>query len=178
MARFWMCPRFWMNRGETGVDDTAAGGFRSASGRAARCAKLAAALTTLTLFAAPAQAERITVYIFDFDFSTNVPGQGPIEDAVINVGDIVRWVALDDFHDTIAAVGQDEFWQSEFMQAGDTFEYVFTIPGIYNYYCSPHGFDNGDGTASGMVGTITVLPTPATASILLTAGVWAGRRRR
>lgn len=136
------------------------------------------AIAALALSAAPAHAERVTVYIYDFDFSINIPGQGPVEDAVINVGDIVRWVALDDFHDTVAAVGQDEFWQSDFMQAGDTFEYFFTIPGIYNYYCSPHGFDNGDGTASGMVGTITVLPTPASVATLLAAGLYATRRRR
>jgi hypothetical protein len=28
---------------------------------------------------------------------------------------------------------------------------------VFNYYCFPHGSDNGDGTASGMAGSVTVL---------------------
>jgi hypothetical protein len=38
---------------------------------------------------------------------------------------------------------------------------------VYNYFCCLHGTDNGDGTASGMTGTITVLP-PAQVSGTLT----------
>jgi plastocyanin len=126
-----------------------------------------------------ARADVINVYVFDFDFSINQPGE-PIVDAVIDVGDIVQWVALAEFHDTVAAAGQAEFWQSPlFQQPGDVFDYQFNIPGVYHYYCSPHGFDNGDGTAGGMSGTITVLPAPGSALVLLGAGaVLAGRRRR
>ena len=38
-----------------------------------------------------------------------------------------------------------------------TYEHMFTHAGVFNYYCFPHGRDNGDGTAHGMAGSVTVL---------------------
>lgn len=119
---------------------------------------------------------RHNVYIYDFDFSINPPG-GPVEPAVINAGDIVVWIPLAEFHNTMACEGQDEYWESEILQLTETFEYQFTIPGVYWYYCHPHGWDNGDGTAGGMASTITVLPSPG-ALPLIPAALMALRRRR
>ncbi len=135
-------------------------------------------LLILAALASPALAQPrlVTVYAFDFDFSINRPGEGPIQQAVINPGDRVQWVMLHDFHNTVACVGQAEFWESPIMQMGEVFSWDFTTPGVYTYYCSPHGSDNGDGTATGMQGTITVLPSPGTAP-LLALGLLAVRRR-
>lgn len=141
---------------------------------------LLAAMAGVGLLASPAMADRVTVYIYDFEFSINPPGEDVV-DPVINAGDIIVWQTLHDFHDAVACVGQDEYWNSGMMNMGDTFEYFFSVPGVYNYYCSPHGSDNGDGTASGMTGKIVVRPVPAPSAGLalsLAALGAAGRRRR
>lgn len=137
-----------------------------------------AALAVL-LLTTPARADRVYVYAFDFDFSTQLPGE-PIADPIIQVGDVVTWVALDENHSTVACVGLAEFWESPILMAEDTFDWVFTVPGVYNYYCGPHGFDNGDGTATGMIGTITVIPGPTGLAVLGLTGLAAsaGRSRR
>jgi plastocyanin len=126
---------------------------------------------------AEAQVHRQYVFMYDFEFSINPPGQ-PIEQAVINVGDEVIWFAYDDLHNAVACVGQAEFWEAPLMFRGETFAYTFTIPGVYTYYCVPHGADNGDGTADGMQGTVTVLPAPGGLGVFAAAGVALCRRRR
>ncbi len=120
---------------------------------------------------------RVFINTFDFDFSINLPGE-PIVDAVVEPGTLVIWVLWDDFHNTVACVGQAEYWDSPIMSTIDTWEHVFTIPGVYNYYCSPHGFDNGDGTATGMTGSVTVLPAPSVIAVCAFAAAAACRRRR
>ena len=37
---------------------------------------------------------------------------------------------------------------------------------MFNYYSRPFGFDNGDGTAGGMSGSIKVIPEPAATTFL------------
>src|SRR5262249_60178343 len=37
-----------------------------------------------------------------------------------------------------------------------SFDHTFNNAGVFTYYSTPDGTDNGDGTASGMTGTITV----------------------
>lgn len=126
---------------------------------------------------AHAQA-RVNVYVFDFSFSNRLPGL-PIEsDTFINAGDIVVWIPIHEFHNTVAAVGQDEYWNSPILDLTDTFEYQFTIPGTYAYYCEPHGWDNGDGTVGGMTGRIIVLPAPASIGAASLALFVCVRRRR
>lgn len=121
----------------------------------------------------------VDVYVFDFDVSANLPS-GPIVDPVIMVGDTIRWVWIDDFHNVVSCVGQAESWESDIFAAGDTFVYQFTIPGVYQYYCSPHGFDVGNGTYEGMGGQITVLavPGPSGAALLALTTLMGGRRSR
>lgn len=126
--------------------------------------------------ASHATAAVVVVYVFEFDFSTNLPGD-PITDPTINVGDTVRWSWLDDHHTTTAALHQADYWRSDLFDTGDSFEYTFVTPGVFWYYCEPHGFDKGDGTAAGMAGTITVVPSPGGA-LLIAAGVVPAMVRR
>jgi len=102
-------------------------------------------------------AATIDVFAFNNQFSTNPPGQ-PIQQAVITAGDSVRWVWLQGNHTTTAVVGSPEQWDAALNSANPQFTRTFLVEGVYWYYCIPHGNDNGDGTASGMAGTITVLP--------------------
>jgi plastocyanin len=123
----------------------------------------------------------VDVYVYDFAYSIHRPEFGEVESAQIFVGDTVRWVWLNDFHDVVSVPGQLEEWQSPLFSAGDTFEHTFTNAGVYWYYCSPHGFPNADGTASGMASIIEVIvPAPGSVTLLaigtLIAAPW--RRRR
>lgn len=114
------------------------------------CAVLAAYCTA-------SHAELVVVRVFNFDFSA--APSGPPVDPVIQVGDTVRWVWENGFHDVTSVFGDTEEYASETtFDIGYTFEHTFTQPGVHHYYCSVHGFDNGDGTAGGMSGTVTVLP--------------------
>jgi spore coat protein A, manganese oxidase len=107
-------------------------------------------------FARHATAATVTVYAFNFDFSIN-PQSQPIADAVINVGDTIRWVKAQGNHTTTSVMGSAETWNGELSSSSPTFDHTFTATGVHVYYCIPHGTDNGDGTAGGMSGTITVL---------------------
>src|SRR5262245_10578660 len=115
----------------------------------------------------------VTVHIFDFDFSANPKGQ-PIVDPTINVGDTIHWVWDEGFHSTTSVAGIAEQWDSGATgTGGHTFDHPFTHAGTFAYYCSIHGFDNGDGTAGGMSGTITVnaaAPTLAINDVTVTEG--------
>lgn len=128
-----------------------------------------AGILTLTVFgAAPAAATIDTVYVYSFDFSTNPQG-GPVVDAVITVGDTIRWVRQEGNHTTTAVTGIPEQWDAPLDNNSPTFTRQFTFLGTFVYYCRPHGFDNGNGTAGGMTGTITVLPA-GTGACCLPAG--------
>lgn len=127
-----------------------------------------------------ASADVFEVHIFDNDFSLNPEG-GPIEDPVVKVGDTVRWVWDDEDHSTTSVFGSPEQWDSGMPHdIGFTFEHTFSNVGTFWYYCVMHGFDNGDGTADGMAGTVTVQPVPApgTGVVMLGAAGALTRRRR
>ena len=143
------------------------------------CGGVCAAALAMGFIAPIAAADTIDVFVFDFDVSINQPDL-PVVDPVIQAGDSIRWVWLHDFHNVIACVGQTEFWESDIFRAGDTFVYRFDTPGVFQYYCAPHGFDNQDGTYTGMGGSITVreVPGPGTGLGVVALGWWACRRRR
>jgi len=133
---------------------------------------------TLAAFAGHAAADTQVVYVYDFEFSIFRPDRGPVTDAVINPGDTVFWVWLNDFHNVVSLIGSLEEFESPVFEAGDSFEHRFTQPGVYTYYCQPHGIDNGDGTAQGMVGTVTVLPAPAVITLFMALAALRRRRTR
>ena len=81
----------------------------------------------------------------------------------VTPGTIVRWVVEANVHSTTAYhPGNANFalrlptnaepWDSGILtQPGQTYEHRFRIPGLYDYYCTPHEL-------AGMVGRILVLP--------------------
>lgn len=122
------------------------------------------------------------VNVFNFDFSVNPIGQ-PIVDPTIELGDTVRWTLIQSpggaFHDITSVIGiPEEFTSRRMTDIGQTFEHTFTHLGSWWYYCSPHGFDRGDGTAGGMAGVIHVVPGPGVCATALAAGMAIGMKRR
>jgi len=115
----------------------------------------------------------VTVHIFNNDFSANAKGQ-PIVDPTIDVGDTIHWVWDEGFHSTTSVAGIAEQWDSGTTgTVGHTFDHTFTHVGTFAYYCTIHGFDNGNGTAGGMSGTITVrdaTPSLAINDVTVTEG--------
>jgi spore coat protein A len=114
------------------------------------------ALLAIAVVQSGVRAATIDVYVYNTEFSINLPGQ-PIADAVVNVGDTVRWVWIQGNHTTTSVAGSTEVWDAPINSSSQTFSRIFNTSGVYWYYCIPHGLDNGDGTASGMAGTITVV---------------------
>lgn len=55
--------------------------------------------------------------------------------STINVGDTIRWVWQGGTHTTTSV---DWLWDEEISANRRTFEYTFTQPGTYPYYCIPH----------------------------------------
>ena len=133
--------------------------FRSTWARRWVEAILAAVLLTST------QAQ-VIVHVYDLDFSLNPKGE-PVVDPVINVGDTVRWVGDEGFHSTTAASGQSLFWNSGNHSPAFQFDFTFTQPGTFKYFCDIHGSDRGGGNVSGMSGIITVVPEPAGQAAIL-----------
>jgi hypothetical protein len=130
------------------------------------------------LFLIPsARAVIVPVYVFTDDYSINQP-PGPIVDPVINLGDTIEWRWLADKHSATSVAGSPEVFNSGVLSAGFTFQHTFTHLGTFWYYCLVHGVDNGNGTASGMAGTVTVVPEPASILGLGLAALAAFRVRR
>lgn len=130
-------------------------------------------------FASPASAATHIVHVFDTDFSSNPRGQ-PIVDPTIRVGDTVQWVWDSGFHSATSVSGIPERWDSGMLGPGARYSHTFRNVGTWHYYCIPHGFDNRNGTAGGMAGTIRVIvPEPASAALLgaAVAGLLLRRRR-
>jgi plastocyanin len=67
-------------------------------------------------------------------------------ETAVNVGDTVRWTNSENGiqHTTTADEG---LWASGALDSGGVFEFTFTEPGTYSYFCSIH---------PSMTGTITV----------------------
>ncbi len=93
----------------------------------------------------------VTVDVINFAFNPT-----PV---TIHTGDTVQWVWQADNHSTTSVAGSLESWDSGVHNTGFTFDHTFTQAGTYVYYCTIHGVDNGNGTASGMSADIVVLPS-------------------
>ena len=95
------------------------------------------------------------VHVFNFDYSA--APSGPPVDPTISVGDTIHWQWDSGFHSVTSVAGSVEsFGSGVHSSPGFTFDHVFTHAGTFWYYCTLHGFDNGDGTAGNMAGFITV----------------------
>ncbi len=120
----------------------------------------------------------VEVYVFNFDFSVNAPGSGPVEDAVINVGDTVRWLWVTGLHSVTSNPGSTEVFDSGLLTPPSTFEYTFMNEGEFMYHCSIHSDHHPGGHVTGMVGVVTVMIPAPGASALLGGAMLAGLRRR
>lgn len=96
------------------------------------------------------QVAKVGVENFFFSAST----------VTIHAGDTIEWDWDTDFHTVTSVAGSAEQFDSTFRNTGAVFSHTFNQVGTFNYYCQAHGFDNGDGTAGGMAGTIKVLAAP------------------
>jgi len=107
----------------------------------------AAMLTTLAL-APTVYAQPTLVIIENFAFTP--------EDVSVEAGDIVRWENHDSIHHTATSqtgagtLVPSGVFDSNMMGQGDAFEHRFDEPGVYYYFCVPHG--------SSMQGIVRVLP--------------------
>jgi plastocyanin len=125
---------------------------------------LIACLAGVALFAAPATAIAATVEV---RLLQTRDGNAYFDPAGIHIapGDTVRWVQISGFHSITAYHPRNdnhelripesaEPWDSDILQAqfpkpGATFEHVFTVQGVYDYFCKPHEM-------AGMVGRVVV----------------------
>ena len=98
----------------------------------------------------------VTVYVYNTEFSINPQG-GPVVPAVITQGDSIRWVWLQGGHTTTSVAGSPEQWNQPINSSSPEYIRQFNTVGVFWYYCGPHGADAGNGTATGMSSTITVL---------------------
>lgn len=145
--------------------------------------KMRATAFTLAMIGliAQASADTVNVYVFSYDFSTD-PTHAQIIDPIIHVGDTIHWVWQNGNHDVRSVEGSLEQFSSGFPPGGVlpyTYDHTFTHEGTFWYYCTPHGFDVGDGTAQGMAGTITVqaVPEPTSMAALGLGALGLLRRR-
>lgn len=85
-------------------------------------------------------AKKFTITVANFQFSPS--------NLNVSVGDTVSWVWESGFHTTTSTSipGGADAWDSPIATSSSTFEYVITMPGIYNYWCTIH--------APAMAGTI------------------------
>jgi plastocyanin len=131
--------------------------------------------TILAGSACALRAGTVDVHIIDFDFANSASGIH--FDPTISLGDTVHWILDSGFHSTTSAAGLTESWDSDVHSPTSppfTFDHTFSHVGDFAYYCSVHGFDNGNGTTGGMAGVVHVLAVPEPASGLLVAVGMAG----
>jgi len=140
---------------------------RATSARKARSAVtvfLAACLAGATMLG---QAAVATAAIVEIKLMQTVAGKTYFDPAGVRIapGDTVRWVQLAGFHSITAYHPSNDNhelripasakpWDSGILladdpQPGATFEHIFTVPGVYDYFCRPHEM-------AGMVGRIVV----------------------
>jgi plastocyanin len=83
------------------------------------------------------------------------------QNVTIHVGDTVQWTWAGNNHSTTSGTpgNPDGLWDSGIHNIGFVFSRVFTTPGTFNYFCSPHGL------CCGMIGTVTVTEAVDTVTI-------------
>ena len=118
--------------------------------------KFGLCIVIILLISSASKAATIDIYVYNTEFSINPPGS-PVVNATITQGDFIRWVWVQGGHTTTSVAGSPEQWDQPINSANTQYLRQFNNIGVFVYYCIPHGSDNGNGTASGMSGTITVL---------------------
>jgi len=128
------------------------------------------------LIASSTRAVIIPIDVFDFDFGNATTGTHI--DPIINLGDTIEWRWMSGFHNARSVIGSPEVFDSGHHSPPFTFQHTYTNLGTFWYYCDLHGGDNGNGTASGMSGRVTVVPEPASLVGLGIAALGVLRLRR
>jgi plastocyanin len=144
--------------------------LRSASRKAKTMLAAAANNLFATCFAGMAllgHAALATAATVEVRLMQTPAGQTYFDPAGIRIaqGDTVRWVQISGFHSITAYHPNNdnhelriptsaEAWDSDILltaypKRGATYERVFTVPGVYDYFCKPHEM-------AGMVGRIVV----------------------
>jgi plastocyanin len=113
------------------------------------------------------QATHATAATVEIKLMQTPAGKTYFDPAGVHIapGDTVRWVQIGGFHSVTAYHPSNDNhelripvsakpWDSDILLAnypkrGATFEHVFTVPGVYDYFCKPHEM-------AGMVGRIVV----------------------
>jgi plastocyanin len=144
-------------------------------------------LLVCCLLAGPASAQTtFNLDVFNLDFGNATTGTHM--DPTIHVGDTVDWHWVAGTHSVTSVAGQTDPFNSGDQSPTFSFTHTFNTAGTYWYYCDIHGFDVGNGTATGMSGRVFVTPVPEPTAILVVAGVvgvgvvgirrrsWIGRR--
>lgn len=93
-------------------------------------------------------ATKHVVTVQNFFFSpANLPN--------VFVGDTIRWVWVNGSHTTTSTTipASAAIWSSPISNTSTSFEYLITVPGIYNYRCNPH-------VGIGMIGSFTAANPP------------------
>ena len=75
------------------------------------------------------------------------------QDIKVPVGTTVAWTNRDPVRHTTTEDSDPEIWDSKSLEAGESFRFTFTEPGIFNYFCAIHP------TMRATV-TVTSEPTP------------------
>jgi plastocyanin len=91
----------------------------------------------------------VTVHLENFFFTPQT--------VTIHQGDTVNWIWDTVDHSVTTVKGSAETFDSGVHNTGFTFMHTFNQAETIQYYCVIHGQDNGNGTAGGMAGTITVM---------------------
>lgn len=107
------------------------------------------ALFTVIFPHSGAYATKHNVTVQNFVFTpANLPN--------VFVGDTIRWVWVNGSHTTTSTTipAGATTWNSPISFSVQVFEYEITIPGTYNYRCTPH-------VGSGMVGSFTAVNPPS-----------------
>lgn len=75
---------------------------------------------------AGSEGKIVEVSIKDFSFNP--------ESVTVSTGDTVRWTNMDSASHTVSG----PTFESGILKNGDSFEFLFTDPGVYDYSCSIH----------------------------------------
>ena len=88
--------------------------------------------------AAPVEGETSELPIGDGETVEVAIEDNAFNPATVNIstGDTVRWTNLDTASHTVTGTGTN--FRSELLNQGDSYEFLFTEAGNYDYYCSIH----------------------------------------